>query len=150
MLRTAQHSLINKTYRLLIRIGDASIFRQQLSTCWLVPVDGTTAQPCWSSNVDPCIIGSNASPLTHRLLWQLEKAPGSIDDLQSIPRESNDKDVAAMLDELTIEANEESFVVVLQHGGNDVTCKQSILGFLWRHVTTIHVFQHGRPIQNSL
>ena len=27
--------------------------------------------------------------------------------------------------ELTIEANEESFVVVLQHGGNDVTCKRS-------------------------
>ena len=45
----------------------------------------------------------------------------SIDDLQSIPRESNDKDVAAMLDELTIEGNEELFVIVLQHGGNDVT-----------------------------
>ena len=44
-----------------------------------------------------------------------------IDGLQSIPGESNDKDVAAMLDELTIEANEESFVIVLQHGGNDVT-----------------------------
>ena len=44
-----------------------------------------------------------------------------IDCLQSIPRESNDKDMAAMLDELTIEANEESFVIVLQHGGNDVT-----------------------------
>ena len=28
-----------------------------------------------------------------------------------------------MLDELTIEANEESLVVVLQHGGNDVTWK---------------------------
>ena len=35
--------------------------------------------------------------------------------------ESNDKDVAAMLVELTIEANEESFVIVLQHGGNNVT-----------------------------
>ena len=44
-----------------------------------------------------------------------------IDGLQSVPRESNDKDMAAMLDELTIEANEESFVIVLQHGGNDVT-----------------------------
>ena len=32
-----------------------------------------------------------------------------------------------MLDELTIEANEESFVIVLQHGGNDVTCKRSIM-----------------------
>ena len=31
-----------------------------------------------------------------------------------------------MLVALTIEANEESFVVVLQHGGNDVACKQSI------------------------
>ena len=40
---------------------------------------------------------------------------------------SNDWDVAAMLDELTIEANEESFLVVLQHGGNDVTWKRSIL-----------------------
>ena len=33
-----------------------------------------------------------------------------------------------MLDELTTEANEESFVIVLQHGGNDVTCKRSIDG----------------------
>ena len=38
-----------------------------------------------------------------------------------IPIDSNDKEVAAMLDELTIEAYEESFVIVLQHGGNDVT-----------------------------
>ena len=45
----------------------------------------------------------------------------SANGLQSIPRESNDKDMADMLDELTIEANEESFVIVLQHGGNDVT-----------------------------
>ena len=50
-----------------------------------------------------------------------------IDGLQSIPRESNDKDVVAMLVQLTIEANEESFVIVLQHGGNDVTCKRSIV-----------------------
>ena len=34
--------------------------------------------------------------------------------------------MAAMLDELTIEANEESFVIILQHGGNDVTLKQPI------------------------
>ena len=45
-------------------------------------------------------------------------------DGQSIPRESNDKDMAAMLDELTIEANEESFVIVLQHGGNDIMWKR--------------------------
>ena len=31
-----------------------------------------------------------------------------------------------MLDELTIEANEESFVIALHHGGNDVTWKRSI------------------------
>ena len=49
-----------------------------------------------------------------------------IDGLQSIPRESNNKDVAAMLVELTIEADEESFVIVIQHGGNDITCKRSI------------------------
>ena len=41
--------------------------------------------------------------------------------LQSVPIDSNDKDMAAMLLDLTIEANEESFVIVLQHGGNDVT-----------------------------
>ena len=29
--------------------------------------------------------------------------------------------------ELTTEANEESFVIILQHGGNDVTCKPSIV-----------------------
>ena len=40
----------------------------------------------------------------------------SKDGLQSIPRESKEKDTAAMLDELTIEANEESFVIILQHG----------------------------------
>ena len=30
--------------------------------------------------------------------------------------------------QLTIEANEESFVIGLRHGGNDVTCKRSIDG----------------------
>ena len=48
-------------------------------------------------------------------------------DLQSIPRESNNKDVVAMLVELTIEANEESFVIVHQHGSNDITCKSRIV-----------------------
>ena len=43
------------------------------------------------------------------------------DGLQSIPRESNDKDVVAMLVELTIEPNQESFVIVVQYGSNDVT-----------------------------
>ena len=28
--------------------------------------------------------------------------------------------IATMLDELTIEANEESLAIVLQHGGNDI------------------------------
>ena len=41
-----------------------------------------------------------------------------------VPSESNDK--KAMLDELTTEANEQSFVIVLQHGGNDVTYKRSV------------------------
>ena len=41
--------------------------------------------------------------------------------------QSNNKDVAAMLVELRMEANEESFVIVLQHGGNDVTCKRSVV-----------------------
>ena len=50
-----------------------------------------------------------------------------IDCLQPIPRESNGKDMVAMLGELTIEANEESFVIVLQHGGNVVTWKRSII-----------------------
>ena len=50
----------------------------------------------------------------------------AIDVLQSIPRDSNDKDGAAMLDELTIEADEKYFVIVLQHGGNDVICERSI------------------------
>ena len=47
-------------------------------------------------------------------------------DLQSISRESNNKDVAAMLVELTMEGNEEYFVIVHQHGGNDVTCNPRI------------------------
>ena len=34
--------------------------------------------------------------------------------------------MAAMLDELTIEADEESFVIILQHGGNDKMCERSI------------------------
>ena len=42
--------------------------------------------------------------------------PTSCYGLQSISRESNDKHVVAMLDELTIEVlSEESFVIVLQH-----------------------------------
>ena len=42
-----------------------------------------------------------------------------------------------MLDELAAEANEESFVIVLQHGINDVTWKRYI-NEPWRHsdVTT--------------
>ena len=63
----------------------------------------------------------------------------SIDDLQSIPRESNDKDVVAMLVELTIEANEESFVIVLQHG-RKVTCKGFIVDF--------HLFLFGFQVNS--
>ena len=47
--------------------------------------------------------------------------------MQSIPRDSNHKDVAAMLVELTIEADEESFVIVLQH---DVTCERSVVFYV--------------------
>jgi hypothetical protein len=39
--------------------------------------------------------------------------------------DSNDKDMAAMLVYITREANEKSFVNVHQHGGDDVTCKQT-------------------------
>ena len=52
--------------------------------------------------------------------------------MQSVPRDSNDKDVAAMLDELTIEGDEESFVIVLQHGSNDITYKL----FFWAFFAT--------------
>ena len=61
----------------------------------------------------------------------------TLDSLQSILRESSDKDVAAMLVELTIEADEESFVIVLQHGGNDVTCKEDTNGYDQKHEPTI-------------
>ena len=47
----------------------------------------------------------------------------SIIPISSGTRDSTDKNIAASLDEQTVEGNEESFVVVLQHaGGNDVTC----------------------------
>ena len=51
-----------------------------------------------------------------------------------------------MLNELTIEANEESFVIVLQHGigGNDVTCKQCIQSQVGA-VFIICAFQHCDP-----
>jgi hypothetical protein len=51
----------------------------------------------------------------------------SILGLQSFPRECEDKDMSAMLDVITKEANEKYFVNVLQHGGDDVTCNQIIL-----------------------
>ena len=41
----------------------------------------------------------------------------------NVPNAYNMTYVVAMLVELTIEANEESFVIVHQHGSNDVTCK---------------------------
>ena len=51
----------------------------------------------------------------------------AIDSLQPIPRESNDKDVAAMLDELTIGADEESFVIVLHDVTRKLTCRRQHL-----------------------
>ena len=54
-----------------------------------------------------------------------------------------------MLDELTIEANEESLVVVLQHGGNDVTWKRcidhsSVILFVYFTVYGIVFYLPGR------
>ena len=43
-----------------------------------------------------------------------------VDGLQPFHRESKEKDVVAMLVELTIESIEKSFVIVLHHGGNDI------------------------------
>ena len=43
--------------------------------------------------------------------------------MQSIPRDSNDKDVAAMLVELTVEANEESFYRPPTFGSNDMAAR---------------------------
>ena len=43
-----------------------------------------------------------------------------MDYLQSIPRDSNEKDVVAMLDELTIDLMR-NLVIVLEHDGNDVS-----------------------------
>ena len=62
------------------------------------------------------LLRRNALTAKHSLLVTMQMTcPGTkvraIDGLQSIPRESNDKDVAAMLDELTIETNEESFAI---------------------------------------
>jgi hypothetical protein len=34
--------------------------------------------------------------------------------------------MAAMLEDITKEANDKSFVIVFQHGGDDVTCKRRI------------------------
>ena len=40
-----------------------------------------------------------------------------------MPGDSYDKDVAAILVDQTTEANREFFVIALQHGSNDLTCK---------------------------
>jgi hypothetical protein len=48
---------------------------------------------------------------------------------ESFPRECEDKDMAAMLDDITKEANEKSFVNVHQHVDYDVGCNQRM--FLW-------------------
>ena len=50
----------------------------------------------------------------------------SIAGLQPIPRDSNDKDTAAMLVVQTIEADYKDFVNDHQHGGDDVTRKLPI------------------------
>jgi hypothetical protein len=63
---------------------------------------------------------------TSAMRFSVERKTNSILGLQSFPRESKDKDIAAMLEDITKEANEKSFVNVLQHGGDDVTCKRRI------------------------
>ena len=45
-----------------------------------------------------------------------------------------------MLVELTTEANEESFVIVHQHGGNDVICKSRFQFAAHCSLLTQHVF----------
>jgi hypothetical protein len=47
-------------------------------------------------------------------------------ELQSFRRKCEDKDMAAMLDDITKDVNEKYFVNVLQHGGDDVTCSRRI------------------------
>jgi hypothetical protein len=47
-------------------------------------------------------------------------------ELQSFPREYEDKDMAAMLDDVTKWANEKYFVNDHQHGDYDITCNWSI------------------------
>jgi hypothetical protein len=44
----------------------------------------------------------------------------------SFPGESKDKDMAAMLEDITKEAYDKYFVIIFQHGGDDVTCKPRI------------------------
>lgn len=53
--------------------------------------------------------------------------------LQSSPRESKDKAMAAMLVVLTRKENEKSIIVYHQHGDDEVTCKSSIHGFHVSH-----------------
>ena len=62
-----------------------------------------------------------------------------LNGLQSIPGDSNDKDVAAMLDQGTTEANEDSFV---QHGGNDVTWNRSWCALHFRLVFAFYILQN--------
>jgi hypothetical protein len=56
--------------------------------------------------------------------------------LQSFPRESKDKDMAAMVEDITKEANDKFFV--FQHGGDDVTCKRRITVGIY----TVHTYIH--------
>jgi hypothetical protein len=44
-----------------------------------------------------------------------------IDGLQPIPRDSNDKGLAAMVDDTNKRSKLENFINVIQHDGDDVT-----------------------------
>ena len=99
-----------------VRIEGKEIKTVNFSKSIVVYIDDTLSWRKHTNEISKKISGIGA----------LKRVRPLILDLQSIPRELNNKDVAAMLVELTIEANEESFVIVHQHGGNDVTCKSRI------------------------
>ena len=61
-------------------------------------------------SLESLVLRLKSSTIFHHKSSHISDPNLCIDGLQSIPKESNEKDVVAMLDELTIEANEESFI----------------------------------------
>ena len=66
-----------------------------------------------SSQFEKCF----SLPITHIMTWIWSR---TICGFQSVPGNPSDKDVAAMLVHITIEANEESFINMNQQGGIDM------------------------------